>query len=430
MAKQITSYKVFIASPGGLDSERKEFHDTLLKHNQADALERACMFDPVGWEITLGGVGRPQEKINEELRQCDFFILVLWDRWGSPTGSKEGHTSGTAEEYSVALSCLDDAKHPLQEMVVFFKAVEARQLSDPGPQLQAVLKFKKELEESKAALFETFDTPESFGEKLRRHLAKWTRSHEADHAPIVDGGRLARRQSEVESFEEDASTDLSSGDPKDTSFIENIEKIYKAGNLTESEQKLVSELISKRSIYAYYSYGLFLLKSERLSDAEGVFTEMSRIAQAGSEASWAGTAEARLGAIYRMQGKVRQSHDALHRAIKWKQEASDDRGEMSAHIWLGDLMLQYKRFDKALVSYVSALAIATNLSEEKIGSDIRVKCAKCLVNLGRPDEALVEAEVAKKVYEKIKDTNALKALKHWRKSKGLSMASSGGTRKF
>jgi len=76
MPTQITSYKVFIASPGGLDRERKEFHDTLLKHNQADAIARACMFGSVGWEITLGGVGRPQEKINDELRQCDFFVLA------------------------------------------------------------------------------------------------------------------------------------------------------------------------------------------------------------------------------------------------------------------------------------------------------------------------------------------------------------------
>ncbi|CQR41610.1 hypothetical protein THICB3110179 [Thiomonas sp. CB3] len=188
-------------------------------------------------------------------------------------------------------------------------------------------------------------------------------------------------------------------------------------------------MISKRSIYAYYSYGLFLLKAERFSDAEGVFTEMSKLAQAESEASWAGTAEARLGAVFRMQGKVRQSQEALQRAISFKQASGDDRGEMSAHIWLGDLLLQYKRFDKALASYLSALALATNSEDEKLHADIRMKCAKCLVNLGRTDEAVAEAEIARKVYVKLKDANAIKAVKHWRKSKGISLPEANGTRK-
>ncbi|CQR41613.1 hypothetical protein THICB3110182 [Thiomonas sp. CB3] len=181
-----------------------------------------------------------RKKINDELRQCDFFVLVLWDRWGSPTGSKEGHTSGTAEEYSVAQACLADEKSPLQEIVVFFKAVEARQLSDAGPQLQAVLKFKKELEESKSALFETFDTAESFGEKLRRHLSKWTRDHEGKQGPTPNGHLEVNRPGDKAALLDDARTDLSSGDPKEVSFIESIEKIYRAGNLTDSEQKLVS----------------------------------------------------------------------------------------------------------------------------------------------------------------------------------------------
>lgn len=429
MPTQITSYKVFIASPGGLDQERREFYETLVKHNQADALPRACMFDPVGWEITLGGVGRPQEKINEELRHCDFFVLVLWDRWGSPTGSKEGHTSGTAEEYSVAQACLADEKFPLQEMVVFFRAVEARQLSDPGQQLQTVLKFKKDLEESKTALFETFDTPESFGEKLRRHLAKWTREHEVAQAPAADTRNSAVRASETGVLEEDSRTDLSSSDPKDTSFIETIEKIYRAGNLTESEQKLVSDLISKGSISAYYSYGLFLFKAERFLDAENVFSEMSKLAQSESETSWAATAEARLGATLRMQGKSWQSQEALQRSIALNQVAGDDRGEMSAHIWLGDLQLQYRRYDKALAAYHAAIALASKFPEDKASAGLHLKCAKCLANLGRREEAIRESEIARDTYTKLKDNIGVKAVKHWRKSKGLTVPKPGASGK-
>jgi hypothetical protein len=49
-----------------------------------DALSRGVCFISIGWEETLGAIGRPQELINEDLRECDYFVLVLYDRLGSP----------------------------------------------------------------------------------------------------------------------------------------------------------------------------------------------------------------------------------------------------------------------------------------------------------------------------------------------------------
>ena len=40
MASQLTNYKVFIASPGGLESERKSFRELLSSHSETDAIER------------------------------------------------------------------------------------------------------------------------------------------------------------------------------------------------------------------------------------------------------------------------------------------------------------------------------------------------------------------------------------------------------
>ncbi|WP_369228798.1 DUF4062 domain-containing protein [Candidatus Entotheonella palauensis] len=77
-------YKVFIASPSGLEDERKAFRDTIYDYNEfIDEQGRRAVFKPVGWEDTLGGAGRPQSVINEDIAACDYFILLLWDRWGS-----------------------------------------------------------------------------------------------------------------------------------------------------------------------------------------------------------------------------------------------------------------------------------------------------------------------------------------------------------
>ena len=71
MPQPILAYRVFIASPGGLQEERKAFRDVIQSYNETDAVPRGVMFFPVGWELTLAGVGRPQSIINEEVRTCD-----------------------------------------------------------------------------------------------------------------------------------------------------------------------------------------------------------------------------------------------------------------------------------------------------------------------------------------------------------------------
>ena len=175
MSRVIIEGRVFIATPGGLDQERNAFRETIAEYNAMDAVGRGMLFSPVGWDITLGGVGRPQSLINEELATCDHFILVLWDRWGTPTGREErgGFTSGCEEEFHLALRCLEDDRRPMRDVTVLFKAVDPRQMSDPGDQLKKVLEFRKGLETSKQHLFMTFDTAANFKATLRRFLARW-----------------------------------------------------------------------------------------------------------------------------------------------------------------------------------------------------------------------------------------------------------------
>src|ERR1039457_6550510 len=116
---QVTVYCVFIASPGGLEKERRCFRDVLNKYNESEALERGVMFVPTGWETTPKGVGRPQEIINAGVRRCDYFVLVLCNRWGSPPGQSGSYSSGTEEEFHIAREC--HANRTMQDILVFFK---------------------------------------------------------------------------------------------------------------------------------------------------------------------------------------------------------------------------------------------------------------------------------------------------------------------
>lgn len=409
MPQNLASYNVFIASPGGLEQERKVFRTVLEAYNSSDAHARNCHFEPIGWEITLGGVGRPQSKINEDLKRCDYMFLVLWDRWGSPTAKNGKFSSGTEEEFRIAQECHVDPNSPMQNIVVLFKAVDPRQLSDPGDQLNKVLEFKKGLERSRELHFETFDTIESFSEKIRRHLADWKRNHESGISGTKNSEITKRRNPSI-SIEKFASRDT-----KEETYTRRIESAYRKGNLTETEASLVKKVVTHKNIPAFYEYGLFLMKSNRLSDALDIFGEMHRLAYEMDSFSWAGSAMARMGGIYRIQQRYTESEDALVQSIALKRKANDQKGEMSAHIWYGDLLWKLGRTKASHESYSKASRLCDSAGNEKIKADIDFKIAKCLIKLDQGNDAVTHAENALSTYQKLKLKQCIQSVKQWRK---------------
>ena len=175
MPKSITQYRVFVGSPGGLKDERTGFREKLQRFTAVHSEPRGVTFYPVGWEDTLSGAGRPQAIINEDLKECDYAVFVLYDRWGTPTGS--GHSSGTDEEWELAERLYGEGK--IRNIALFFKDVDPRQLADPGEQLKKVLAFKAKIEAERKYLFTTYTSADDFCETLEGHLAKWLRDHES-----------------------------------------------------------------------------------------------------------------------------------------------------------------------------------------------------------------------------------------------------------
>ncbi len=173
MPKSITQYRVFIASPGGLEAERECFRKRLEKCSRSHGEQHEVQFHPVGWEDTLSGAGRPQEQINEDLRQCDYAVFVLHDRWGSPTGN--GHTSGTEEEWNLAEQLYAERK--IRNIVLCFKNIDPSRLRDPGEQLKAVLVFKQKIESERRYFFSAFQETSDFGDLIDTHLARWLKDH-------------------------------------------------------------------------------------------------------------------------------------------------------------------------------------------------------------------------------------------------------------
>ncbi len=352
MSDTVTQYRVFIATPGGLDDVRHAFREELRDYNETDALRRGVIFTPVGWEETLGGARRPQSLINEELRICDAFVLILWDRWGSPPDVEGQYSSGCEEEFELASKCLEDPDKPLSDLVVFFRAPDPRQIADPGPQLERVLAFKEDLEASKRHLFTVFDELNLFQRRLRRHLAAWVYAHE-QRKPLGPSALIP-----LEPLPDRPQDD----DVRRNPALEEAERLAGAGRLTEAEAIFARSIAGGSDPDAFNRYGHFLSHIGRLAQAEVMYERVLELAERAGE-EWSGKGYGNLGLIYKTRGDLHRAEEMHHKALVIAERLGSRVGMAIQYSNLGVLYRERGELENAEEMHQKALVIA-----EQIGS--------------------------------------------------------------
>ena len=363
----LTAYRVFIASPGGLADERQAFRDIIQSYNEMDAISRGLLFIPVGWESTLPGMGRPQSLINEDLKDCDYFILVLWDRWGSSSGD-EKYTSATSEEFSVAQQCCQDPEHSLCEMAAFFKAVDARQMSDPGEQLRNVLDFRRRLEQSKEMLFGTFDDLSSFQRHVQRLLAKWVRDHEQKK---IGAGKKRAAAQVVAPMPEFTRPDLSpsasvtaglSELTASSAIIDEAQRLASQGKLTDAEM-LFSRALVKGDPEIVIQYARFLRRLGRFSQAQGLLEGVLQKQTPGDE-HWKAGAYNYLGMLHRDRGELTEAEHLFKKALEFSDHPGTRLTTIAAYNNLGQLLRDRGSLDEAGEFHKLAIGMCDPATDE------------------------------------------------------------------
>lgn len=156
-------YKVMLASPGDVATERQVIREVVHEWNTVHSEDRDIVLMPVGWEShsspSMGD--RPRAIINRQvLAECDLSIAVFWTRLGSPTGKSP---SGTVEEIEEHLKVGKPA-------MIYFSSAPVHPESVERKQYKALLHFKEQCR--KRGLVESYDSISEFKEKLRRQLAQ------------------------------------------------------------------------------------------------------------------------------------------------------------------------------------------------------------------------------------------------------------------
>ena len=180
MSEHHTIIRIFVASPSGLDEERKAIGDVIVDINRRNSSHWALQFKAIGWEDTVGGNRRAQEIINRGLETCDYFFGIMADHWGSsphPTESVEAeYTSGFHEEYILAQKLCHSGK--MADILLFFKKIPEDRIRDAGPSLRKVLDFREQIRENRQPLYTEFNDLDIFKSKISDALTKigWERT--------------------------------------------------------------------------------------------------------------------------------------------------------------------------------------------------------------------------------------------------------------
>jgi tetratricopeptide (TPR) repeat protein len=342
MPSDMASYRVFISSPPGLEAERQAVHDALVKFNQEQAISHGVLFVPVGWELTPGGATRPQGLINEDVRECDYFLLILCDRWRAKTSEAVGGRKDTEEEFELAVDCLRDKSAPMRQVVVFFRPPPADAIASMTFQLKQVLDFRRRLEEDREHPSSTFDTVEQLQEDVRRRLGLWLRDHD---------DQFDRKTEAVEDLEQAQAAATQTGStfgynlaPDDsqvapalvrTELISEGKRLANAGRIAAAESCFALAVARGDDPGAFIEYGKFLRRIGRLDQAQEMFERALRFAQQRQEPAVMAAACSCLGLLMQLRGDLSGAETMMRRSQELAKQRGDERGLSNSYCSIG-----------------------------------------------------------------------------------------------
>lgn len=403
MAQQVSGRRIFLASPGGLEMEREAIRAAIARFNEENAFESGVAFVACGWEVVAGSAVRPQELINPLLRECDFMLLLLHDRWGSPPGGEGNYESGTEEEVAVAQQALADTNSPLRDILVIFKAPSAAQMRDPGPQLSRVLAFREHLECTKQVLFQVVDTGDEILERLRRNLRQW--------AQPIGAAKQARAVSlrptslgAVQSALAEASL-LSV-----RQLVERAEQLANDGLPTQAEA-VFSNAIKSSDADAMLRFARFLRRTGRLQRSYEIDEDVVRATAVGCaplDAARSADALANMGVVRRKQGRLRESAQQLDEAVRTARKAGLEGRNVLAYA-LDNLAWTRKSqgdLNRALAIFEESRAVRVQAGDLRGEAASLVNVGRLALAMNRVDDAATALERASQIFDDGSDESA------------------------
>lgn len=346
--------RIFLGSPGDLAGDREVVRRTVAEYNRTDANLRGFHFQIVGWEDSTKGLGRPQGIINDLIPECHYAIFLLGSRWGSPPSAADSdsvYTSGTEEEYDIALSCIESPDSPMQDVILFFKPIAPKLQANPSEQVAAVIEFKRKLEEEKTAFYWTTESDQRTQELVRLRLGRWL--YEAERGSSLN-------------FTEDRSGELAEqrggvGSPGNA-MVDRAWALAADGKLVDAEI-LFSKLVTERgSEWDFVEYAEFLLRVGRTQQAETILYEVVTSPHSANELARCAALNA-LGRLKHALGDLNNAERLTQASVVLAKKLGERSAEGSGLTTLGAVEMSRGRLEEADDYYRRALLIKTAVGD-------------------------------------------------------------------
>lgn len=363
MAKQVTLYKVFIASPSDVNDERERLKEVIVSFNERYAVKHEVIFMPIYWEQNTGGCMPPQDKANKRLDYCDFSIIIFGKKWGTTPKHEipKQFSSGTEEEFARAVENYNIPENPMKDVVVLLKELPADNIADPGYNTEQLIRFKKRLEEIGFAYLPYINT-DDFASIIANHLNEWLENH------IKGGGKIEKdiaiqydyfKYKHIEHIPFLGEISLDENSP----LFKKLRKAAKAAdkyNVLEA-QEIYEELKKKDPCLPVLNdYAKFLYRIGELNSSKQLFEEILNIARLEQSLGWMARATANLAIIQMSRGGYDDAITLLLESLGYNQELGHIIGVADNHRNMSNVFRLQGDLDLA----EEHIVMATNLFEQ------------------------------------------------------------------
>lgn len=173
MPVQVDLIKIFLASPGDVKTERNHVKAVVAAINRTVAKDRDVRLEVICSEDAYPKYGKDgQAVINEQIgkmHEYDLFILIMKDRFGSPT---KRCASGTSEEFQRAKKAHEKTGKP--DIWFYSGSMKQNVKKQQEKDQQAKVKgFKTRFINNRYGLFKPYTTTSDFKQQLHDQLIKW-----------------------------------------------------------------------------------------------------------------------------------------------------------------------------------------------------------------------------------------------------------------
>lgn len=168
---QVEKLKIFLASPGDVDTERRHVVKVVEEINRTVASALGVVLEVISSKNAFPGYGKDGQAIlNDQIgdmKEYELFIGIMWNRIGTPTPRAK---SGTVEEFTRAVRALTRRKR-LEVWFYFRQAAAHLTTKEELKQKEEVLDFRAKFRTN--GLFRDYKGPAEFRDQLREHLTIW-----------------------------------------------------------------------------------------------------------------------------------------------------------------------------------------------------------------------------------------------------------------